>query len=349
MTNPFDITFGKEPNSIISRSEELKPIINSFTSYPSNSNVYILTGIRGSGKTVAMTTISDYFKKEDNWLCIELNPESDMLEQLAAKLYGEGNSKKLFVKKEFNISFKGLSFSISGERPISSISSLLKFELSYLKEKNIKVLISIDEAVSNEYMKVFAHEFQTLLRDKQDLYLIMTGLYQNISLLEKNKSLTFLYRAPKIYLQSLNIISISNSYKNIFNLSYEDSIKLAKFTNGYAFAYQLLGNLLYESNDKVLNEDLISRYDELLYERSYNIIYNELTKKEKEILKVSVTDSSNRYIMTNVSISKEQLSAYKKNLVLKGILVKNKDSIEFALPRFKEFLKFIITYENIEI
>lgn len=144
-------------------------------------------------------------------------------------------------------------------------------------------------------------------------------------------------------------MSISNSYKNIFSLSNEDSIKLAKYTSGYAFAYQLLGNLLYESNDKVLNENLISKYDELLYERSYNIIYNELTNKEKEILKASVNDNSNEYIMTNVPISKEQLSAYKKNLVLKGILIKNKDSIEFALPRFKEFLKFIITYENIEI
>ena len=48
MTNPFNITFVKEPYSIISRNEELKPIINSFTSYPSNSNVYILTGVRGS-------------------------------------------------------------------------------------------------------------------------------------------------------------------------------------------------------------------------------------------------------------------------------------------------------------
>ena len=349
MTNPFDITFGKEPYSIISRSEELKPIINSFKSSPSNSNVYILTGVRGSGKTVAMTGVSSYFKKENNWICIELNPESDMLEQLASKLYDEGNLKKLFIKKEFNVSFKGLSFSISGERPISNISSLLKYELNYLKEKNFKVLVSIDEAVSNEYMKVFAHEFQTLLRDKQDLYLIMTGLYQNISLLEKNKSLTFLYRAAKIYLHSLNIMSISNSYKNIFSLSNEDSIKLAKFTGGYAFAYQLLGNLLYESNGKDLNNDLINKYDELLYERSYNIIYNELTKKEREILKTSVNNCSNEFIITNVPISKEQLSAYKKNLILKGILIKNKESIEFALPRFKEFLKFMITYENIEI
>lgn len=210
----------------------------------------------------------------------------------------------------------------------------------------------MDEAISNKYMKVFAHEFQMLLRDKQDIYLIMTGLYQNISLLEKNKSLTFLYRAPKIYLQSLNIMSISNSYKNIFSVSNEDSIKLAKFTNGYAFAYQLLGNLLFESNDKVLNEDLISKYDELLYERSYNIIYNELARKEKEILKASVIDSSNAYVMNKSSISKEQLSAYKKNLVLKGILVKNKDLIEFALPRFKEFLKiyyYIRKYRNISL
>ena len=54
-------------------------------------------------------------------------------------------------------------------------------------------------------------------------------------------------------------------------------------------------------------------------------------------------------IMTDVPISKEQLSAYKKNLVLKGILIKNKDWIEFAFLCFKDFLKFLNTYKNIRI
>ena len=85
--NPFNITFGKEPFSIISRENELSQIYDSFESEKSNSNVYILTGIRGSGKTVSMTTIVEHFKNKENWICIELNPESDMLEQLASKLY----------------------------------------------------------------------------------------------------------------------------------------------------------------------------------------------------------------------------------------------------------------------
>ena len=80
-----------------------------------NSNVYILTGIRGSGKTVSMTNISNYYKKDDKWICIELNPESDMLEQLASKIYDEGKIKKLFLSTEFSFSFQGIGISIKGK------------------------------------------------------------------------------------------------------------------------------------------------------------------------------------------------------------------------------------------
>ena len=62
MQNPFNINFGKEPNSIISRGNELNEIYESFSSDNPFSNVFILTGIRGSGKTVAMTNIFKHYK-----------------------------------------------------------------------------------------------------------------------------------------------------------------------------------------------------------------------------------------------------------------------------------------------
>ena len=128
--NPFNITFGKKPFSIISRENELSQIYDSFESEKSDSNIYILTGIRGSGKTVSMTTIVEHFKNKENWICIELNPESDMLEQLASKLHDKCQIKHLFLKKEFNFSFHGTSFSIEGETPICNVSSLLEFASS---------------------------------------------------------------------------------------------------------------------------------------------------------------------------------------------------------------------------
>lgn len=50
--NPFTIAFGKEPYTIVSRDNDLKEIYSSFSSDHPESDVYILTGIRESGKTV---------------------------------------------------------------------------------------------------------------------------------------------------------------------------------------------------------------------------------------------------------------------------------------------------------
>ena len=344
--NPFNITFGKEPNSIISRSGELEDVYSSFSSESPNSQIYILTGIRGSGKTVAMTTIVDFYKKSDKWICVELNPESDMLEQLASKLIDEGNLRRMFIKSEFNFSFQGIGFSLKGDVPIINVSSLLKREFEYLKKKGIKILISVDEAVSNGPMKIFAHEFQTLLREKFDVFLLMTGLYQNISSLEKNKSLTFLYRAPKIKLSSLNMVSIFNSYKRVFSLDEGEAMELAKFTKGYAFAYQLLGNILYESKDKKITEAVISEFDELIYDRAYSIIYSELSNAEKEIIKAAIVDPSNEHVMKEAHISSPQLSIYKKRLCSKGVIDSNKEAVVFSLPRFKEIVTLIISFES---
>ena len=180
-TNPFNITFGKEPLNKINREFELEEIKDSFSNENPASEVYILTGPRGSGKTVALTTLCEHYEKEKDFIVVELNPEMDMLEQLASKLFDAGKLKKLFVKTEFNFSFHGLSFSIKGDEPITHISTLLDRIFAYLKNKGLKVLISIDEVTSNSYMKIFAHEFQNLIRKKYDLFLLMSGLYENKS------------------------------------------------------------------------------------------------------------------------------------------------------------------------
>ena len=344
--NPFNINFGKVPNSFISRTSDLQEVYDSFSSDDPFSNVYILTGIRGSGKSVAMSTIVDYYKSLKNWICVELNPESDMLEQLASKLLDEGKLKKIFLKSEFNYSFNGIGIKIEGNIPVSNISSLLKREFEYLSKKNIKVLVSVDEVVSNNHMKVFAHEFQTLLREDFFVCLLMTGLYKNISTLENQKSLTFLYRAPKIYLKELNVKSITNSYMNIFEIIEKDAVDLAKLTKGYAFAYQLLGNLLYESKKKSVDDKILQRYDELLHERAYDVIFNELTNNEKMILKSSSIDNSNTYIINHTGLTKSQLSQYKKELSQNGIIIPDRNSVIYRLPRFKEYLDFIRYYDE---
>lgn len=347
--NPFNLTFGKEPNELISRKTELEEIYNSLSLGISNDEVFIISGVMGSGKTVAMTTIGDFYREKEDWIVVDLNPEYDLLEQLASKIIDEGRLRKLFLKVEFNFSFKGFGFSLTGDEPIQNISSLLRKELEYLQKKEIKLLITIDEISATQYSKIFVHEFQLFLRSKYNVYLVMTGLYQNVASFVKEKSVTFLYRAPKIFLKELNLMAISNSYKKIFNLNEEESLKLTKFTKGYAYAYQLLGDILFTSGDYSLSEKNVSKFDELIYERAYSIIYDELTPKEKQILITSLENNTNEYIIEKAKISKSQLSNYKNTLVKKGVIEDDRNSITFRLPRFKESLSFMKMLEEIEV
>ncbi len=130
--------------------------------------------------------------------------------------------------------------------------------LSLIKASGKRVLVMLDEVVNNEYVRPFVSQFQIYIREDLPIYLLMTGLYDNISDLQNEKTLTFLYRMPKIVLEPLGLYLISQDYKQVFNLSDDEAVEMAKLTKGYSFAFQALGYMRWkfdgESWEKILNE-----------------------------------------------------------------------------------------------
>ena len=108
MQNPFSTTFSKFPEfTYISTGEPIEMLDNFSYESPSES-VYKITGIRGSGKTVIMSSVQDELKSDDNiakgWLVYTLNPTRDMLTQFAANLYSEKFIKESAKSKSVNLS-----------------------------------------------------------------------------------------------------------------------------------------------------------------------------------------------------------------------------------------------------
>ena len=342
MINPFDITFGKPPEIIINRFDINNEVVESFNNNNKPYSLYILCGPRGSGKTVTLTSIANHFKKADKWIVIDLNPHQDLEEQFAASLYQKGKVKQLFLKKDFNFSFKGIGFTISGDNPITNTSNLISVMLEHLTKKGYHILLTIDEVNNNNFMKIFAHSFQSYMREGYYVSLIMTGLYENISNLENDEGLTFLYRAPKIYLPPLNTRAIAYSYAKTLNMSDEDAIEAALVTKGYAFSYQLLGYILFRDQKNKVDNEVLKELDVLLDERSYSKIYSELTNKEKDILNLVANEkTTNKEIKDILNMKDGSLSTYKNILSKKGIIdVSERGVISFLLPRFKEFILF---------
>ena len=85
--NPFAINFGKLPAQYIDRAILIDGILDELLSDDAQNPCFMLTGTRGTGKTVTMTTIERRLGSYDDWIIIRLNPVRDILAGLVAKLY----------------------------------------------------------------------------------------------------------------------------------------------------------------------------------------------------------------------------------------------------------------------
>lgn len=341
MNNPFSLVFGKEPQMLINTYEQYNSIKDTFLDENPVSNTYLITGVRGSGKTVLLTRIEKYFDSLQDFIVIDINPEMDILEYLASSIYEKSNSKFKFLKTEFSFSFNGVSISLGGEKPISNVITLLDKLLTTIKKNNKKVLICIDDVVSNIYVRAFVQQFQIMLRKDYPIFLLMTGLYENVRKLQNEKSLTFLYRAPKIQINNLSLISIAESYEKKLNVEKKDAIKMSKVTNGYAFAYQVLGYILFEREKKVVDYNVLKQFDAYLREYVYEKVYFDLSETERKILRFLANDNDKKVasIIDETGISRESMSQYRDKLIKKGLLNKvGWGKLDFALPRFREYI-----------
>lgn len=338
MNNPFSMTFGKSPIEAIPRVVQRQQIIEMFSSELINQQIYMITGIRGSGKTVLLNDIARYYKNESDWEVIELNPERDLLQSLASKLYDIKGIKDAFVKAKLDVSAFGIGLSAEDTFMYHDIESAIARMLEELKKCNKRLLITIDEVTNTKNMRIFASAFQIFVRQDYPIFLLMTGLLQNIMNLQNEKSLTFLYRAPKIQLESLNVSSVKEKYKKIFNLDDNKALELARYTKGYPFAFQVLG-FMYWNNPSV--DSIMMEYKIYLYELVYDKIWSELSKKDKKVC-VAIAQSQTgkiKEIREILDMSSDEFNPYNDRIKKKQLILGNERGYcEFVLPFFKEFV-----------
>ena len=337
--NPFTLDFGREPYEMIPRSRLMDEIVQSFMDEHPSVHVNIITGVRGSGKTVFMTSVCKRFQQEKDWIVIELNPDRDLLQNLAARLYDERSLKEIFKSAKINLSAFGLGVEIQGTDAVADIEVALERMLTNLKKHHKKVLVAIDEVSPSSNMKVFASAFQILIRQDLPLFLLMTGLYENIRALQDQKTLTFLYRAPRIALAPLNIGRMADRYARIFDLDQEQALEMARKTKGYSFAFQVLGYFtwIYRKDPARVHAEFRQYLEEYVYEK----IWSELSRVDRKVLYAAAVSSDGEVgtIRNNLNMNSNQFTPYRTRLIRKGII--NGDihgTIRFELPLFDEFV-----------
>ena len=298
LMNPFNPSFGKVPEIFLGRSGILKKIVQGLENYNSPYQTTMIYGVRGVGKTSLLTDVAHTMKKKENWIVVNLIPNVNLMSNLMESIYQQATSevKKILdridgVKLSAFKEAVGIEFHKSSYKFTTQV--MLESVLKKLKAQGIHLLVTIDEAASTEEIKNFAALYQVMIREEYWISLIMTGLPEQISELQNDKVLTFLLRSKKIKLDPLKAMDIKYRYKRVFTqanrkLSDDLATKMTLLTNGYAYAFQLLGYLVWESENSVITEEtlksILDEYKEELYSNVYSKIYTELSSMDRNFI-----------------------------------------------------------------
>lgn len=348
MNNPFTTTFSKIPSNSYIETDELRDIITNFSYEDPSESVYKLTGVRGSGKTVLLSKIEEDLKRvSDKWIIYNLSSSRDLLNQLVAFLYKDKYIKIKNKEKQIGINLSilgnGGGFNYANKKEDYAIDVGVEIEegLKEIKRQNKKLLIGIDEVMKNKEMVQFASEFGKWLISQYSVYLVCTGLYENVNQLSNVKNLTFFRRATTIKTNPLNVIRMTEMYKNKLGINHDIAIKLATMTKGYAYAFQKLGVLYF---NKTVNETLIDIENALkteLYAYSYEKIWEELSEDEKFLLRLLTKKEINKRsdVIRLMGKKGSNYSVYRDRLIKKGLIITNNSNISLTLPYFANYVK----------
>ncbi|MBR1860310.1 MAG: ATP-binding protein [Lachnospiraceae bacterium] len=340
--NPFAINFGRVPLQYISRDILIDEIIDELSGEYVQNPCFMLSGTRGSGKTVTMTSIERKLAESEEWIIIRLNPERNMLEGLVAKLYDSKDFLTKFIDTGVNLSKFGIGVNITSKSPVADIESALEIILKEIKKKKKRLLVTVDEVSNTAYMREFASSFQIMIREELPIYLIMAGLYENIRSLENEKNLTFLYRALKYEMEPLNMTLIADRYSKTMGIKQDTAMEYALITKGYPFAYQALGKYLWEDDTHMINNEILAKFDEALRHYVYEKIWSELSPKDRWYMSF-IVQKKEMHVAEILELAKEkknEFSQYRARLRDKGLINTNTHwMVSFRLPRFDVFVK----------
>ena len=351
--SPFTSTPGVAGKAII-ETHFSDRVIRNFDSSESYKYVYKIVGLRGSGKSVEYSLVMNHFRNEKNWLVYSLSAAGNPIQALISELSREKviNNKNISqsiggsIDAGGNIAMFSAGVQAQGTINISdnenyySDEATLKEMLLKVSKEKYNVLVGIDDIAKTDEMVKFLSLLGTIIMDPQiNIGFICTGLSKNIEDFVNLPYLSFFVRSESITMKSLNLHSISQKYRQLLGVSHEDAVELSKFTKGYAYAYQVLGEICFNQQKSKIDSDVETEFDETIGSQ-YDLIWTTMTPAEQEFIKIVINTDTHK--VSDIKLKMQNVKSYnslRDRLIKKHILiVPDKGLLDVPLPRFKEYV-----------
>lgn len=356
--NPFTASFGV-PNeaTLVGRQAEIAYFLQGLEDLPGSTYRAIsIVGPRGVGKTTLLNNMLDQARRI-GWIGVAVTAGPGMAEHILDKaslaaedLLDPGPKRRLT-----GISVAGFSLqtqAVSPETP--SWWRRINTLLDVLEEHNSGLVIAIDEVHRDEpELRPFFQRYQELVNDGRNVSIIMAGLPDAVESVLSAYALTFIQRAYRIMLSTLDLTMVQEAYQNVFTdngkqISDAVAALAATASEGYPYMYQLIGYHTWRSaadSDTVTKLHVTSALEpahDLAGRNLFELEIKSLTDRELDFLNAMLEDevvSRTVDISKRLGISQENAYYYRNRLIAHGLVRPPKrGSIAFVSEYLRSYL-----------
>ena len=320
----------------------------------------LVTGARGTGKTVMLTVFGDRAKAR-RWDVIEETASAGLCERLVDALRtGRGALDHLTIRPSLTFAGAGIGLGeaeLSPKRMPETLRSAIAGRLDALEKRHAGLLITIDEtqAAERSDMIAIATAIQHQIRERRNIAIVFAGLPQMISDLFNDEVITFLRRAKTNILTDIPLDEVRDAFATTFRasgMSITDSIKHCSQCDSRIPLYDSTGCYhIWDAadmrdSDTIIDADVTAGIEEARIDLDNAVCIPELqglSKNDREYLEaMAASDGPSPTVNVAQRMGKtpNYAATYRKRL-LDAFVIRETErgEVDFAVPFLREYLR----------
>ena len=364
MPNPFHPSFGVSPPLLVGREGELEDFVEALEDGPGSSGrATLYTGARGAGKTVMLNAVEDR-AREHGWLVISETATPGFVaritqQQLPRLLrdFDPAAVRRRITGLTAPLNVGSVAWDTIESHVIQAgLRNQIELLTDLLAEHGTGVLITLDEIHQNQIaeLREVATTVQHAFREGRDLAFAGAGLAAGVSDVVNDEVLTFLRRADRHALGSVQRHDVERAFREPIEAAGR-SISAAALevmvdgSGGYPFLLQLVGAQswrLHPSVAEISEADAtlgVARARRRLGALIHEPALSAASDIDKSFLLAMANDdgpSKMADIQQRLNVDVNYASQYRLRLIAAELIHSTRRGyVDFALPYLREYLR----------
>ncbi|MFR0610653.1 AAA family ATPase [Limosilactobacillus mucosae] len=338
MINPFNPGFGNISPCCIKRPALQQKLLDQASQLNQKFLPVFIDGPRGCGKTVFLNNLGDAMLERDDWITVDLGLDDDFFSTLVGAIYYQADT---MTSEELDV----LDYDTPSAMFVQYVKTLTKHQL--------RLFITVDEANRpTEELLELLKLCQQLGNHGNTIMVVLAGITSRMpQFLGDENFAAVVQESQRLTLPLLDLDMVASQYQQIFTKAHrviEPAVlkKMAMATGGYAYAFQILGSLLWDTDikriDQAAFEKIMPSYQQQLFNDAYLPIINELTMGDREVIEILAHEMDNvvdeKFLKEQINDTSSAAPICLQHLVENQIIHHPQPGkVAFALPYFREF------------